>query len=359
MLTGSISLGRLAGAALRVHWSAVLVAVLLTVSLTDVLGLAVAIFGVLAFFASILVHEVAHALVARRFGVATTSLELWGLGGMARLDREPPSPRADGWIAAAGPAASLVLGAMVYGAALAMRQVGVADPLAAVLAWTGLVNVVLAVFNLLPGAPLDGGRIVRAVRWSRHGDRYRAMREAGQAGRIIGWGLAGLGVSVLLDGGPGIWILVTGVFVAVNARAEISLAAVGARLAGVKVGELTWFGVAETGTDMDADSMIGQRQRLGGAGAVAVRGDDGGLDGLVLEEQLWAVPAAERPWVMLTSLMVPFTRLARADPDDELAFVLPRLNPLRPVVTVWRHGRLLGVIPPATLKRRLELSLGG
>jgi hypothetical protein len=159
----------------------------------------------------------------------------------------------------------------------------------------------------------------------------------------------------LLEGGAGgIWILLTGMFIAVNARAEIALAEIGERLDGVKVGELTWFGVAETNSEMDADSMIWQRSRLGGAGAVAVRGDDGELDGLVLEDQLWGVPAEQRPWVMLTSLMMPFSRLAQADPDDELASVLPKLNPLRPVVTVWRDGRLLGVIPPATLRQKLS-----
>ena len=100
--------------------------------------------------------------------------------------------------------------------------------------------------------------------------------------------------------------------------------------------------------------MIWQRSRLGGAGAVAVRGDDGQLDGLVLEDQLWAVPAEQRPWTMLTSLMAPFNRLAQADPDDELASVLPKLNPLRPIVTVWRDGRLLGVVPPKALRAKLQ-----
>jgi hypothetical protein len=122
----------------------------------------------------------------------------------------------------------------------------------------------------------------------------------------------------------------------------------------VKVRDLTWFGVAAAGTDMDADSMIDQRQRLGNAGAVAVQGDDGHLDGLVLEDQLWAIPPEQRPWVMLTQLMVPFERLAKADPDEDLASVLPRLDPTRPILTVWREGRLLGVVSPARLKERLR-----
>ena len=89
-----------------------------------------------------------------------------------------------------------------------------------------------------------------------------------------------------------------------------------------------------------------------------MRGDDGELDGLVLEDQLWAVPVEQRPWTMLTTLMAPFSRLAQADPDDELATVLPRLNPLRPVVTVWRDGRLLGVVPPSAVKQQLQRLVG-
>lgn len=353
MNTGSISLGRLAGATLRIHWSALLVAALLAASIADGVGVALASVGVALFFVSILVHEIGHAVVARRFGIGTSTIELWGLGGFARLERDARTPRAEGWIAAAGPLASAALGGLGLALAYGGDRLGLPEPVVALAGWLGLINLVLAVFNLLPGAPLDGGRIVRAVRWAQHGSRSRAMREAGTAGRVIGWGLAGVGIAMLANGRPGIWILLTGVFIAVNARAEINLAALSDRLGGLKVGELTWFGLAETGSDMDADSMIWQRQRLGGAGAVAVRNDDGQLGGLVLEEQLWAVPSDHRPWVMLTSLMMPFERLAQADPDDELAMVLPRLNPLRPVVTVWRDGRLLGVIPPAALRTRL------
>jgi Zn-dependent protease len=354
MSTGSLKLGRIAGVDVQLHWSVALIGVLLGAGLAGPLGVPAAAAGVVLFLASILAHELAHALVARRFLVGTQSIDLWALGGMARLDRDAPSPKAEAWIAAAGPIASFAVGVASIGIWAALASAGALSTVGSLFGWLGFVNGLLAVFNLLPGAPLDGGRLVKAARWRMHGNRFRATRDAAQAGIWLGWAMAGVGFWLVLTGRSGIFLLITGVFIAINAKAEHMSSFVTERLDGVKVRDLTWFGVAAAGTDMDADSMLWQRGRLGNAGAVAVQGPDGQLDGLVLEEQLWAIPDEQRPWVMLTQLMVPFDRLAKADPDEELSSVLPRLNPLRPIVTVWRDGRLLGVVPPARLKDRLR-----
>jgi Zn-dependent protease len=353
VLATSFKLGRIAGVSVNLHWSVAFIALLLGASLAQPLGLVAAAVGVVLFLASILAHELSHALVARRFGVGTKSIELWALGGMARLERESPTPRAEGWIAAAGPLASLVVAGIALGGWRWLDSLGRFHTLASMLGWIGFVNVALAAFNLLPGAPLDGGRIVKAVRWKIHGDRHRATRDAARAGTFLGWAIAGAGLWLMLEGRSGLFLIVTGAFIAVNAKSELMSAYIAERLEGVKVRDLTWFGVASAGDDMDADTMLWQRQRLGAAGAVAVAGPDGHLDGLVLEDQLWAIPAEQRPWVMLTQLMVPFSRLAQADPDEELTSVLPRLDPRRPVVTVWRDGKLLGVVPPARLRERI------
>jgi len=345
MSTGSLKLGRIAGIPVRAHWSMALVAFLFGINLAAALGTVPGILATIGFFLSILAHEFAHALTARRYGIETESIDLWALGGVARLDREASTPRAEGLIAVAGPTASLALGVVLIGLGMLLTS--------PVLGWVGFVNGVLAVFNMLPGTPLDGGRVLRAWRWSRTGDKYRAARDAGNAGRVLGWGMVGVGVVMMLNGMPGIFVGLTGLFIALNARAEIGASLIGEQLRGVTVGDLTWFGIAHAGTDMDADSMIWQRQRLGDAGVVAVEGDNGELDGLVLEEQLLAIPTERRAMVMLTQLMVPFNKLAKASPDEELASVLPRLNPLRPVVTVWKGDDLLGVVPPARLRDRL------
>lgn len=347
MTAGSIRLGTYAGIPVRAHWSMAFVAVLIGAGLTVEFGLIAGILATVGFFASILAHEFGHALVARRYDVQTKSIDLWALGGVAYLDRESPTPRADGLIAVAGPAVSLVLGLVAVAGAIALQS--------GALFIVGQINLILAVFNMLPGAPLDGGRVLRAVRWARTGNRYRAMRDAGQAGRVLGWSFVGVGILLLFNGLPfGVYLLILGMFIALNARAEIMASYVSEQLDGIKVRDLTWFGIAQAGSDMDADSMIWQRQRLGSAGAVAVLDDAGHLDGLVLEEQLWAVPAERRALVMLTQLMVPFSSLAKASPDEDLAAVLPRLNPLRPVVTVWNGDQLLGIVPPKRLEERLK-----
>ncbi len=346
MNKGSLKLGRYFGIPVRAHWSTGIVAVLFGVTLAGDLGLVAGILAVIGFFVSILAHEFGHALVARRYDVQTQSIDLWALGGVARLDREPPTPRADGFIAVAGPLVSLLIGIVTFGGGIFLES-------RAILV-IGVVNFALALFNMLPGAPLDGVRVLRAIRWARTGNKYRAQREAGNAGRVLGWCMGIAGLALMLNGQAGIFIALTGVFIAANAKAEIASSYISERLEGVKVRDLTWFGVAHAGANMDADSMIWQRSRLGEAGAVAVdANDDGQLDGLVLEDELWAVPAEQRALVMLNSLMLPFSQTAQAGLDDDLSSVLPRLNPLRPLVTVWVEGKLAGVIPPKALQERL------
>lgn len=353
-MNAGLSLGRWFGISVRLHWSVALISVFLVAGLAGQIGsYPPAIVGVIGFLASILVHEFAHALTARRYGVGTESIQLWALGGVARLDREAPSARAEGWIAAAGPLGSVALGAAGIGAywLLGGQDAGVYVGL---LGWLGILNAILAVFNLLPGAPLDGGRIVKSVRWAMHGDRYKAAVEAGRAGVVLGWLMTAAGVGLMLSGRSGVWLLIVGLFILATAKVEISGAQLSRRLAGTKIRDLTWFGVAAADGEVDADAMLWDRRRLGAAGGVAVVDGAGVPQGLVLEDQLWAVPSEQRPWVALTQLMVPFDQTTKAAPDDELTSVLPKINPSQPMITVWDADRLVGMINPATMKQRLN-----
>lgn len=354
MRTGSLTLGSFSGIPVRIHWSVVVLGLVFGAQLADRYGALGAGITLVAFLASILAHELGHALVARRYGVHTDSIQLWALGGVAQLDRESPTPRADGLIAVAGPATSLAIGAVAIGTAVGLNALDAPSSPIELLAWLGAINVLLAVFNLLPGAPLDGGRVLRAWRWKRHGDRYRASREAADAGKALGWSMVGVGAVMVFNDLPGFMLMVTGLFIAVSAKAESLSVDVAERIDGVHVRDLTWFGIAHATTDTDADTMWWQRSRLGGAGVVAIEDSNGHLAGLVTEAQLNALPAASRASVLLSSLMMPFSTLVQVAPDDDLSTALARMDPRRPLVTVWQNGQLLGVVPEKRLQARLR-----
>ena len=194
-MDGGIPLGRVAGFALSVDWSVLVILWLFTWSLaatlpdtapghpSNVYWLA-GIVGAVVLLASLLAHELTHAIVARREGVKVLGMKLWLFGGIARLGGEAKTPRAEFRIAASGPAMSLALAAIFAGAAAALRAVGTGDVVVAVTWWLAGINLILGLFNLLPGAPLDGGRILRAYLWRRHGDAVRAAVGAARAGRV-------------------------------------------------------------------------------------------------------------------------------------------------------------------------------
>lgn len=234
MMRRTVSLGRVAGIPVGAHWSVVLVTLLLAHGLAVTMlpvaapdrttaaywtvGLAAAV----AFLGSVLVHELAHALVAHHYGMRVRRITLWLLGGVAELESEPPHPRADLLTAVSGPAASLGC-AVVFGAAAdQVDAVGTSPLAAAALAWLALGNLVVAVFNLLPGAPLDGGRALGAVVWWVRGDRAAGQRAAARAGVGLGILLLMVGlVEMLLAVEPGgAWLVLIGAFLAAAAHAE-------------------------------------------------------------------------------------------------------------------------------------------
>jgi Zn-dependent protease len=173
--------------------------------------------GALLLFASVVAHELSHALVARRFGVEMRGITLFLFGGVAEMASEPPSPKAEFWVAIAGPIASLVLGGLFFAAGGLSLPVEVA----AVLAYLGLLNVVLALFNLVPAFPLDGGRILRSVLWHVQGSLRRATRVTSAIGAAFGVAMIGGGVLLLVLTGDfigGMWLAVLGLFLRGAAR---------------------------------------------------------------------------------------------------------------------------------------------
>lgn len=179
--------------------------------------------GMLLFFVSLVGHELAHALTARRFGIETRNITLFLFGGVAELSREPTKAMHEFWIALAGPAMSLMLALVFRAMALAGGVFFDGGPAVEVLRYLALINLVLALFNLLPAFPLDGGRILRAWLWQRSGDMLAATETAARSGIILAYGLIGLGLLGLFQGAliAGFWQVLIGLFVLAAARSSI------------------------------------------------------------------------------------------------------------------------------------------
>lgn len=182
--------------------------------------LAMAIVAMLLFFASLILHELSHSIVARQLGVPINSITLFIFGGVAEMQAEPKTAKSEFWIALAGPVMSLCLAFTFWVSASVLSLAGQAV-LAAIASYLAVINLILAVFNLIPAFPLDGGRMLRAFLWDRSGDVLKATEIATKSGIVVGYALMSLGILALFQGaiGIGLWQILIGSFVLLAARA--------------------------------------------------------------------------------------------------------------------------------------------
>ena len=362
----SMRLGRIAGVPVGAHWSVLVIVALIG----GILGAsvlpdmvphqpvvaywAVAIPGALLFVAALLAHELAHAVVARRKGVPVRSITLWALGGVAELGGDPPTARADLQIAVAGPATSLAAG-LVFGGLWAV--VRVADGpvlLSAALFWLAVMNGLLAVFNLLPGAPLDGGRILRAVLWFRYRDRTRAARAAANAGRVVGVLLIAVGVAEFLawrDAG-GLWLGLIGMFVISAASAEAANETAAAALGGLRIRDVMTPDPAVGASWMTVTDFVDRVAMHSSQAVFPVIGFDGAVAGVTGVDLLSRVPPEDRAITTLQQVMLPVPDVYLAGPDDPAAPLLgrrPLAGELSAIVT--EEGRIVGLVTNENLRR--------
>ncbi|KQB96465.1 peptidase M50 [Loktanella sp. 1ANDIMAR09] len=232
MFTSAIRLFNVGGFEIKLDPSWFLIAALITWTLATqyfpltLPGLAdtsyvfLAVFAMLGFFTSLLLHELAHSVVARSYGVQIKGITLFLFGGVAELETEVPSAKVEFRVAIAGPAMSIVLGVLFWMLAGVSQAVMISPALPSVLTYLGTVNIVIAVFNMLPAFPMDGGRVLRAYLWARHGDLLSATRTAATSGKILAYGLIALGAyTVFLGAAPsGLWYVLIGFFVLAAAR---------------------------------------------------------------------------------------------------------------------------------------------
>jgi Zn-dependent protease len=317
----SFSLGRIRGIQIGVNWSVLLIVALLAYGLAagqfpaevphrpEAEYVVAAIVTAVAYMASLLAHELAHSLVARRNGVQVEGITLWLLGGVSRLQGEFPNPGAELRVAGVGPLTSLVLGAIFTLVAWLLHGSGTGGVAVAALAWLGGINILLAVFNVIPAAPLDGGRLLQAVVWAITKDKLKAAMWAARAGQVLGWALIVIGGYLVLARRDysWLWFVILGWFLTSAATAENQQAVVQSRLRTVTVRRVN------------------------------------------------AVPADERDRTTLRQIASPLAEVARATPDEPVADVLPRLNGGSDGrALVFDGGRLAGIVAPADISRALE-----
>lgn len=354
------TIGRIAGVEIRVHVSWLIIVWLVGLGfgaridvLYDVSGtamVALAIAATVALFASVLIHELAHAVVARRRGLRVEGITLFLFGGATEAELESKKPRDELVIAAVGPIMSLVLAAVLFGAATGLGDVDDAVPgTVGYLAW---INLILAVFNMLPGFPLDGGRVFRAIAWSVTGDIGRATRLAAGGGRIVGYGLIAAGLLTVLGGGlGGLWIAAIGWFLSQAATATALEHETRTALEGVTVGEL----VSRTAATISPSAKVedAAREYLRHDATVFLVSDDGTPDGVLRLSTVRDVPAGERSERSVREVMEPLSSFDSIDADEPAASVLTRIEGQDPIA-VTDGGDVVALVSVEDLGRRVR-----
>jgi Zn-dependent protease len=316
---------------------------------------ALGLVSALGLFAGILLHELAHAVVARRRGIEVVEIDLWLLGGVSRLESEAQQPGDELRFAAAGPAATAVIAVV-----LALIWIAIAAQLPswgrALLDYALFINVAILVFNLLPAFPLDGGRIARALMWRHHGDRDRATVAAARLGRAFGWGLVALGILAMFAGAiDGLWFAILGGFLIVAAAAEAQASVVAHALGDRTVADLmSTPAVSLPGTLTVADAIErGFARYL--FGAFPLTDPEGRAIGIVTQGDVRALPVPQRDDTAVITIAHRDSGLL-LDPSHSAAALLndPVFRHVGRAVVVDSSGRPVGVVSATDIQRRLR-----
>ncbi len=326
--------------------------------------------GVL-FFVSLLAHELAHSVVSKHYGFPVPRITLFLFGGMAEISREPDKPGIEFQVAIAGPLMSVVISltcstivaSMISDPQIVERlangeteALGSIGPVETVLLWLGSVNMILAIFNMIPGFPMDGGRVFRSIAWAITGDQIKATRWASTGGRIFGWSLIALGVLTLVGGNvSGLWPILIGWFISHLAQMSYSQLLTDRALKGFKVEDLmnTVFGTAEAGmplSDFIEDSLLRSTQRIWPVS------ENGVFVGFTVLEDIVSLDPAERANVRVRDVMRPLGQVHYLDADAGARKALEALShsDIEPLPVI-EGGKLVGFLSRSDVMRWMAL----
>jgi Zn-dependent protease/predicted transcriptional regulator len=336
-----IKLGRIFGVKIGLHYTWIIIALLIVFSLvsrfhemrpewaTGVVWATAIITGAL-FFAAIIAHELSHALIAKLRGLPVHSITLFALGGMAQIEADAADAKTELWVSIAGPVASALLGFICLGLALSLGWTMLTEPgtpLMAMLVWLGYINIMLAIYNMIPGFPMDGGRALRAVIWRITGDRARATCIATLMGQFIAFGFIVLGLHSFLQGVGfgGLWFILIGWFLLQAARSAYRRLVMNERLRGVRVSDVMARDCPVVDGRSNLQTLVFEYLlRTGGHCFVIV--ENGAVAGLITRDEVRAIDEARWPFTTVNDVIVPVDRLQTVRPETPVTEALDMIE---------------------------------
>lgn len=376
-MKAQIKLGRLFGVEIGLHYSWFIIAVLITLSLAQQFQLTnpawsgalrwgLGLITAVLFFASIIVHELSHALVAKARGLPVRSITLFALGGVAQMERDAGDAKTEFWMGIIGPITSFVIGVACLALALLLGWTpsGLPQtPVAAMLMWLGVINIGLAVFNMIPGFPLDGGRVLRGLIWWITGNAQRATTIAARVGQIIAFLMIVYGVMQFFSGAGfnGLWLAFIGWFLLSASRESYAQMVIAEGLRGLRVGDVMSRDYPVVDAYANLQTFAEEHLMRTGRRFFVVS-LNGRPEGIITPAELAAVPRARWPYTTVADVMRPLdgVRTVRADTPVTEALELMASHDLNQL-PVSANGLLAGVISRAhvlqLIQTRAQLNL--
>lgn len=373
-MNASIKLGKILGIPIRLHFTWFIIFALVTLSLSlqyfpqnyphwsKVLSWVIGISTSLLFFASVIAHELSHSVVSSLQGVPVKSITLFIFGGVARISREADKAGSEFRMAIAGPLSSLVIGG-IFGLILLLAR-GHNQPLEALSGWLFRINLALAAFNLIPGFPLDGGRVLRAILWRWTGNMKKATRIASWAGQGVAFSFILVGIGLFFITGDwfsGVWLAFIGWFLENAASSSYKQVVMKDMLTQIKAGDALITECDLVRPNINLKSLVTDLVLPRGKRCFVVM-DEGLMKGMVTLRNIKSVPQGQWVFTDAEKIMTPLVKLDVARPDEDASSLMERMDELDvnqiPVVS---GGRFLGLVTREGLlkviKTRLDLRL--
>ena len=336
-MNNSFQIGKIAGISIRIDYTWFIVFALVALSLGGSQfpnmrpGWSPALYWIMGaitailFFASVLAHELAHSLVSKSRGVPVESITLFIFGGVARIKEEPKGPGGEFWMALAGPATSVGIGLAFGVLYYAIRQTG--SPIALLARWLFYVNLIVAIFNMIPGFPLDGGRILRSIIWKITGDIRKSTRVASTVGKVVAYSFILWGVWMLISGNRfnGIWMAFIGWFLLNAASSSYRQLEIREMLRGVKVREIMTTDCPRIPKNLAIKDLVDDHIFRTTRRCFPVVDNDH-ISGIITLHNIKEVPKEKWETTKIEEVMTNLNELRIVHPDDDLYNVMQQMT---------------------------------